>query len=118
LLSDFFKSKTFIGRKYENKACLYLEKKGFHLLVKNFYSKYGEIDLIMQDRQQLVFVECRYRKKTNFGKAIESINQKKIRKIKKTALYYLQKTQNNDTNCRFDVVTFDNENITHIKSAF
>jgi putative endonuclease len=59
----------------------------------------------MQDRKTLVFVEVRYRRGTTYGDSIESITPQKIRKLQKTAEYYLIRHQLYDKiPCRFDVV--------------
>lgn len=51
-----------IGTVYENKAVLFLQEKGFQILERNFYTRFGEIDIIAMDRDYLVFVEVKYRK--------------------------------------------------------
>ncbi|WP_292746923.1 YraN family protein, partial [Methylophaga sp. UBA3191] len=50
------------GKQAEQLACNYLEKQGLKLVQRNFYCRRGEIDLIMQDGQTLVFIEVRYRR--------------------------------------------------------
>lgn len=93
------------GRDAENDACAYLEKKGLHLLERNYRCHFGEIDLIMQDKQDIVFVEVRARQQTHYGDAIETIDDHKQSKLIKTAIFYLQKKHWLDkVNCRFDVV--------------
>ncbi len=83
----------------------HLESRGLRFLQKNFRSKYGELDLIMMDNQDLVFVEVRYRKNDLFGGAAQSINAQKQLKLRRTAESFLQKyaTLKFD-GCRFDVV--------------
>ncbi len=49
------------GREAEDRACDYLQTQGLQLLARNYRSKRGEIDLILQDKDSLVFVEVRYR---------------------------------------------------------
>ena len=87
-------------------ACQFLINKGLLLLEKNYRSNLGEIDLIMQDKEDIVFVEVRYRQKSNFGNAIETVNQTKIAKLIKTAKLYLQeKCWFYSKTSRFDIVT-------------
>lgn len=94
------------GQAAEDKACEYLKKHGLKLIEKNYRCRNGEIDLIMQDKNHLVFVEVRYRNNDNFGSAIESIDKYKIKKIVATAQHYL--TYNKlDIPARFDVIGFD-----------
>ncbi len=92
----------------EARALSYLEQEGLTLLTRNFQCAMGEIDLIMKDKQTLVFIEVRYRKTHAWGGALSSISLKKQRCITKTALFYLQKHplfQKMDL--RFDVVAIE-----------
>lgn len=112
-----------IGQREENAALHYLTKKGMKLIKKNFTCKLGEIDLIMQDKDQLVFVEVRYRKQSLHGDAAESITSIKIQKIIRAATLYLQITKKlNKVSGRFDVVAIDaagsQKQITWYKNAF
>ena len=109
------------GAYTESLACRYLESKGLKLIEKNFSSRRGEIDLIMQDNNKncLVFIEVRYRKNNNYGGALESITPSKQQKIINTASVYLQKNSKLAKQAmRFDVVamtgTVDSENINNI----
>jgi len=93
------------GKEAEQRACDYLQSKGFKLLEKNYHCTYGEIDLIMQDLEDIVFVEVRSRTRKDYGHALESINQAKITKLIKTATHFLQRKNWLDkTNGRFDIV--------------
>ncbi len=94
------------GEAAEQDACQYLIKQGLKLVSKNYRSKFGEIDIIMQDQQSLVFVEVRYRKHNQFGSGAESITAAKQKKLLKTANYYLQQhPQASQFPCRFDVIS-------------
>ena len=107
------------GQYAEQFACSYLQEQSLSLIEKNYRSKYGEIDLIMQDVHHIVFIEVRARKKDHYGSALESITKTKRQKIIKTALCFLQeKNWINKMNCRFDVVVFDEKNIEWFKNAF
>jgi len=75
-------------------------------LKKNYRCRNGEIDLIMQDKDQLVFVEVRYRKCEKFRTAIETVDQSKINKLISTAQHYISRNQLGIPS-RFDVVGFD-----------
>ena len=96
------------GQAAEDFACQYLTKKGLRLIERNFNSRFGEIDIIMQHNEALVFVEVRYRKNDNYGGAKASITPSKQQKIKKTALYYMQ-TKGREFNARFDVIAMSGE---------
>jgi putative endonuclease len=93
------------GQLAEQQACEFLTGKGLKLLVRNFSCKFGEIDLIMQDRDEIVFVEVRVRNNRSHADAIESVDATKQRKIIRTATHYLQVVKQLDkVNCRFDVI--------------
>lgn len=110
-----------IGKKAEKLAEKHLQKNGLKLIERNFYSRMGEIDLIMQDGEVLVFVEVRSRKSRTYGGSLASITVQKQQKIIKTAYNYLQKKQLFDKHpFRFDVVGIDGESsqIQWLKHAF
>jgi putative endonuclease len=107
------------GAAAEQQALEYLSRHGFELVTRNFRCKAGEIDLIMQDRDTLVFVEVRFRQSNDFGSALESINSNKQRRLLAAAKLYLQK-QPFDQPCRFDVIAINGrgkKRITWIKNA-
>ena len=80
-----------IGDRAESVALAYLSSQGLKLVTRNFKCKHGEIDLIMRDDKTLVFVEVRFRSRTDFGGGTESIDHRKQERIRKTAEFYLQK---------------------------
>jgi putative endonuclease len=93
------------GQLAENAACEFLQRQGLLLIHRNYRCARGEIDLIMQDQAELVFVEVRVRNNTGFGSAAESVDHRKQQKIIATANHYLQQTKWLDkVNCRFDVI--------------
>lgn len=95
-----------IGAWGESLAKAYLEDKGFVFIMRNYLCKMGEIDLIMMDKEILVFVEVRVRNTKMHGDALESINFRKQQKIRRTAERYLQ--QNNyKGSARIDVIGID-----------
>jgi len=98
------------GKEKENEACRYLETQGLRTSMRNFRCKFGEIDLIMLERDVIVFVEVRSKNTPDFGTALESINPAKQNKLLKSASYYLQIKKLHHKPCRFDVVAFDNLN--------
>ncbi|SFV69471.1 Predicted endonuclease distantly related to archaeal Holliday junction resolvase [hydrothermal vent metagenome] len=112
-----------IGNKVEDYALKYLKNKGLSLIERNYLTKYGELDLVMLDNNTLVFIEIRYRKKSDFGSAVETVNLKKQKKIINTAEYFLNEyEQYQHYDCRFDVLGVDNilkyKNVSWIKNAF
>jgi len=93
-----------IGSAHEALACEYLQQQGLRLIQKNYLCRCGEIDLIMQERDTLVFVEVRFRRQNRFGSASESVTVTKQRKLIKTAQQYLQRFGKTNSPARFDVV--------------
>lgn len=78
------------GRYFENQAKRYLINIGHEFIYKNFYSPYGEIDLITYYKGMIRFIEVKYLKKTDKIFPIEKINLSKLRKIF-FSIAYLQK---------------------------
>ncbi len=112
-----------MGAQAENLAREYLQRQQLTFVEKNYRAKQGEIDLIMQDDDELVFVEVRYRTHQDYGSSIETIDTHKCRKLIKTAQRYLQERQIDDTvSCRFDVVGVELQNqqpqFNWLKNAF
>ena len=106
------------GMEQEQRACEHLQLQGMSLITQNFSCKMGEIDLIMRDKNSLVFVEVRYRADNSFGGAAASVTKNKQRKIIKTALFYCQRYALK-ADMRFDVVAIESDNqIQWIPSAF
>lgn len=102
----------------ENVAAEYLKKQGYVILERNFNTKVGEIDIIAQDKDTIVFVEVKARDNTTFGQPIESITKQKVSKIIRTAEWYLSAKRKYDSPCRFDVVEILRGEVRHTKNAF
>lgn len=112
-----------LGSLGELKASVYLKKKGFQLLHKNFRCPLGEIDLIGEKEGCLVFFEIKSRSSLEFGLPCESITPSKIGHISRTAQYYLMKYPPiNEKEIRFDVIEILHMNhqyyVRHIENAF
>lgn len=71
-----------IGKKGEYYAKEYLISQGYSYITSNFYTKYGEIDLIFKNKGNIVFVEVKTRTNLNFGFPEEAITKTKLKKIK------------------------------------
>jgi putative endonuclease len=104
------------GQAGEDAALSHLEHHGLTLVTRNFRCKGGEIDLIMQDRATLVFVEVRKRADTRHGGAAASVTPAKQRRLTIAAQIYLQRYKMPPA-CRFDVVAIDGESLNWIKNA-
>jgi putative endonuclease len=93
------------GEQAEALACQYLLDQGLQLIDKNFRSRRGEIDLIMQDNGCIVFVEVRFRRSQAFGGAAASITAKKCQRLTAAAALYLQsRGYNASSPARFDAL--------------
>ena len=93
------------GRKAEELASARLQRQGLRLAARNYRSPFGEIDLVMQERDTLVFVEVRYRSDTTFGAPAETVDRRKQARLRATAEHYLQHTPRASKKaCRFDIV--------------
>ena len=113
------------GLAYEQIALKYLEKKQLILVEKNFHTRFGEIDLIMQDGDTLTFIEVRYRQGITHGSASESVNFSKQKKIIKSAEIFLMQNNGWHLKSRFDVIAISpakllpyNHQIEWYKAAF
>ena len=99
------------GNHAEAAACDYLQRQGLTLVERNYLCKRGEIDLIMRDGKDTVFVEVRYRRSDRFGSSAESVDWRKQAKLLATAEHYLQQhPKAAQSACRFDVVALTTEN--------
>ncbi len=109
----------------ESQAERFLTHKGYHVLTRNYHSRYGEIDLILCDDRFLVFAEVKLRRNAKFGTPAEAVTHQKQEKIRITALTYLQEHET-ILQPRFDVIEIyapdgmqsDAIRIHHIENAF
>ncbi|MEK7167235.1 MAG: YraN family protein [Patescibacteria group bacterium] len=113
-----------IGNLGEKIAKQYFKKQGYKIIKQNFTNRMGEIDLIVKDKDQFVFVEVKTRTNQNFGYPEESIDSRKQSKIIRTAQNFLFEKKIFSENYRFDVISIElNQStqkaiIKHIKDAF
>ncbi len=115
------------GEWAESKALKFLQQRGLTLIEKNFNCRRGEIDLIMNDSEALVFIEVRFRAKNAHVSALESVDQRKQQRICLSAEHYLQRHPDQAWRyCRFDVLGINEDDskdnreqaIEWIKDAF
>jgi putative endonuclease len=94
------------GREGEDTARQYLEQQGLTFVEANFKCDMGEIDLVMQDQDCLVFVEVKFRTLEHFASILEQIRPAQCQRIRQVAqLYVIQRRLNEHTTpMRFDVV--------------
>ena len=111
-----------IGRLGENAAADYLRKKRYKIIGANYSCRLGEIDLIAENRENVVFVEVKSRKNADFAQAREFVTPAKQRRLAATAELWLAQNPT-EKQPRFDVVEVYCENgivksIQHIENAF
>lgn len=111
-----------VGQDGERRAEHFLRSLGYSIVERNYRSPRGEIDLVAQDRETLVFVEVRTRRADEYGGPLASVGRHKQRQISKTALHYVSRFGLHDRATRFDVIGIVGEgehaNLTHVKAAF
>ncbi len=108
------------GALAEQWAAHFLQGQGLKLIEKNYRTKLGEIDLIMQDGAMLVFIEVRLRRNADFGGAAASIDIYKQQRIIRAAQQYLSSLPRTPP-CRFDAVLLGEaagNDIRWLKNAF
>ncbi len=93
------------GRRGEDAACEYLVSSGYKIIDRNWRCSFGEADIIMQDRNSLVFVEVKTRRDTEKGFPSEAVGAKKREKYEKIALAYISNIDLVDVSVRFDVIS-------------
>lgn len=104
----------------EELAAEYMEERGMEILARNFFSSFGEIDIIAREGDILVFTEVKTRKDRTYGHALDAVTPSKMEKIIKTANYYILAKDMEDYQPRFDVcgIYLEPLEITYIKNAF
>lgn len=106
-------------------AAEYLRKKKYKILAVGYHCRFGEIDLIAQDKKDLVFVEVKLRKSDSFAKALEYVDKRKQDRIRSTASMYLSQNPT-QLQPRFDVIEIyadqgavtKKPRIVHLEDAF
>lgn len=110
------------GKSGENLAAKYLKKNGYRILETNYRNRLGEIDIIAKDKDTIVFVEVKTRRRQFFVHPKEAVTLKKQMKIARVAQFWLKTMNKSDAPARFDVVSILSDQQTHdielIKNAF
>ena len=111
------------GNAAEDIAAEYLTEQGMTILRRNFhFGRAGEIDIIAEDAQTLVFVEVKARRTDSYGSPEEAITPAKQRSVRRVAEGYLYLNGIENRECRFDVIAIRYENnepqIRHLVNAF
>ena len=93
------------GARAEELCAELLRKAGLRVLARNWRCRHGEIDLVAEEGDTLVFAEVRYRRDPRFGGAAESVTVAKQARLIAAARLYLMRRP--DAECRFDVLLLD-----------
>lgn len=102
--------RRWLGDRGERRAERFLKTQGLRTLARNWQCRHGEVDLVMLDRDQLVFVEVRVRSGIAFGDAADSVDQgKQARLIRTASMFLAAHPEHGDRACRFDVVAMSGE---------
>ena len=112
-----------LGSEGESLALAYLKDKGLELVAKNYRCRLGELDLVMRQKEQIVFVEVRTKSSAAFGTGLESITSKKRTKLKMLAQQFLAHYGLQGSDIRFDIVSIQKPFhgpavIEHLEGAF
>lgn len=101
-------SKQKSGNLGENLATKYLTRQGFQIISRNFKCYWGEIDIIAENKGEIVFVEVKTRKKVignPYGDPENAVNKKKLANIKASAEMFLEEKGILDSaNWRIDII--------------
>ena len=110
---------TLIGRHAEKQACEYLQQRGLVHVSSNYRCRSGEIDLIMREGEQWVFIEVKYRKSASHGAAMEYFHSHKRKKFESAVAHYLHERQLNPAMIayRIDVLAIEDQQVNWLKGV-
>ena len=114
-------ARKLLGKLGEDRAALYLSRRGYKILERNFRTPAGEIDLIALHEGEVVFVEGKTRTDGSFGPPELAVNPAKQRRMLKAALSYIKAKKFHQVPCRFDVVAINGateQEVELIRNAF
>ena len=113
-----------VGKRGEEEAARFLQKRGFAILDRNVRSRLGEIDLVARDGKALVFVEVKTLRERDGDPPQTAVGQEKQHRLGQLAQQYLKWKRLGEVSCRFDViaVTLDARDrvtaLRHLPAAF
>ncbi len=96
-----------LGKWGEEKAANYLLYKGYQILEKNLRTPYGEIDLVVLIKSEIVFVEVKTRSSRKYGTPEEAITKKKLQHMLESAENYMQEHEELENDWRIDVIAVE-----------
>ena len=111
-----------LGIQGEDLAKKYLTKQGCKFIAANVATDQGEVDLIMFDRDTIVFVEVKTRSDESYAAGEDAVNREKQRHIQALARHFINVNHLQDFPCRFDVIvvtpSLEDFDIRHQPNAF
>jgi putative endonuclease len=116
-------AKDAVGAYGERVACAHLVEQGMVVLDRNWRCRAGEIDLIVRDGSDLVFVEVKTRRGDRFGTPAEAVGATKVRRLRRLAAQWLAQAGLPPHTVRFDVVSVLPQpsgaaRVEHVRGAF
>ncbi|MBE7082725.1 MAG: YraN family protein [Clostridiales bacterium] len=106
------------GQIGESFAVSFLKNKGYEILETNYRNKIGEIDIIAQKDNRIIFVEVKQRATARFGYPREAVTNQKQHKIRLVSQVYLKLKGKANAFTRYDVIEILGDEITHLENAF
>lgn len=107
-----------VGLAGEAAAASFLEGLGYRIVEHGWRCRAGEIDLVAEDGDVLVFVEVKARGGEGFGTPAESVTPSKRRRLARLAAWFLAERNAHERRCRFDVVEVRGDDVHHLADAF
>ena len=100
-------SKKQLGDLGEDISEIFLAKMGYSIIKRNYRCRLGEIDLIAKDKNKIIFFEVKTRTNLNFGYPEDSVNNLKVLKLKKLAIFFAVSENMGDLDMQFDVISIN-----------
>lgn len=102
------------GKEAEDRAIAYLRSKGYKIIERNYFTRFGEIDVIAQKGEVIVFIEV---KSNRSWEAEYSFTPHKAKRLYKSALIYLSSKGLKGRPFRFDLIAIGNDSLRHYESV-
>ena len=93
-----------VGKLGEDLGCQYLKDNGFKIIEVNFYSHWGELDIVAEKKGVIHFVEVKTRRSKKYGMPSEAVTYGKLKRLKRTIDYYIIKNKLQNRKMTIDVI--------------